>query len=138
MIHLIESLRKAVIDNIAYDVNDVHEKLFGGFCDCGGMMFQKFWLKLENTNILISECEKCWKNHAYVFNSMKFMRREEVKVVEKGELVEYLRNFLTDLELEAVVGRAQNKLYKPQDLARAKKKLFEINLPFETLVNFLR
>jgi len=138
MIYLIEPLRKAVIDGVAYSVEEVNEDLFGGFCNCGGKMFQKFWLNLETTRILFSECEKCWKNHAYIFNSTKFLKKEEVNLVEKGGLLEYLKTFLTDLELEALVSRAQNRVYKPQDLARAKKKLSEINLPFEELLESLK
>ncbi|MEM2726855.1 MAG: hypothetical protein QXV61_01170 [Archaeoglobaceae archaeon] len=138
MIHLIEPLRKAIVDNVAYNADEVTEKIFGGFCDCGGSMFQKFWLKLEGMRILISECEKCWKNHAYVFNSAKFIKKEDVKLIAKSEVLEYLKSFLTDLEVEAIIGKAQNRLYKPQDFARAKKKLSEMNLPFEVVANLLK
>ncbi|MCS7130838.1 MAG: hypothetical protein NZ872_05410 [Archaeoglobaceae archaeon] len=138
MIHLIEQIKRVVIDNIAYSVEDIKERIFGGFCDCGGSMLQKFWLNLEEMRILISECEKCWKNHAYVFNSTKFIKKEDVKLIAKGEILEYLKNFLTDLEIEAMIGKAQNRVYKPQDLARAKKKLLEMNLPFESLTDLLK
>lgn len=138
MIHLIEPIKKAVINDLAHDLEEVNEKIFGGFCDCGGLMLQKFWLEVENTKILISECEKCWKNYAYLFNSTKFMRKEDVKLVAKGEILEYLKSFLTDLEIEALIEKAQNRVYKPQDLARAKKKLFDMNLPFETIANLLK
>ncbi|MCS7144350.1 MAG: hypothetical protein NZ879_04945 [Archaeoglobaceae archaeon] len=138
MIYLIEQIRKVVIDNMAYSVDDVSEKVFGGFCDCGGSMFQKFWLRLEGMSILISECEKCWKNHAYIFNSTKFIKKEDVKLIAKNEIVDYLKSFLTDLEVEAIIGKAQDRVYKPQDLVRAKRKLSDMNLPFEGLVNLLK
>ncbi|MEG9195454.1 MAG: hypothetical protein V6S10_09085 [Candidatus Methanoglobus sp.] len=138
MIDLIEPLKLAVIENVAYGVQEVSEKLFGGFCDCGGRMLQKFWLNLEGMRILFSECEKCWKNHAYLFNSTKFLRREEVRLVGRGEILDYLKNFLTELELEALLSKAQSKIYKPQDLARAKKKLSDMNLPFEEIVSLLK
>ncbi|MEM0214577.1 MAG: hypothetical protein QXU31_03380 [Archaeoglobaceae archaeon] len=138
MIHLIEPIKRAVVDNMAYSLSEVNEKIFGGFCDCGGSMLQKFWLVLEGTRVLISECEKCWKNQAYIFNSTKFIKKEDVKIIAKNEVLDYLKNFLTDLELEAIVGKAKNRVYKPQDLARAKKKLSEINLPFELVENLLK
>lgn len=138
MIHLIEPIKRAVIDNVAYNLNEVNEKIFGGFCECGGSMLQKFWLSLEGMKVLISECEKCWKNQAYVFNSNRFIKKDDVKIIAKTEILDYLRNFLTDLELEAVIGKAKNRVYKPQDLARAKKKLSEINLPFELVENLLK
>lgn len=138
MIHLIEPIRRAVIDSVAYNLNEVNEKIFGGFCECGGSMLQKFWLNLEGMRVLISECEKCWKNQAYIFNSTRFIKKEDVKIISKSDVVDYLKNFLTDLELEAVIGKAKNKVYKPQDFARAKKKLSEINLPFELVENLLK
>lgn len=138
MIHLIEPIKIAVIDNVAYSISEVNEKLFGGFCECGGKMLQKFWLNMEELRVLFSECEKCWKNHAYFFNSTKFLRKEEVRLIEKGEILDFLKNYLTDLEIEALVNKAQNKLYKPQDLARAKKKLLDMNFPFEDLVSLLK
>ncbi len=138
MIHLIEPIKIAVIENVAYSVQDVSEKLFGGFCDCGGKMLQKFWLNLEGMRVLFSECEKCWKNHAYFFNSTKFLKKEEVKVIGREGILDYLKNFLTDLEIEALLSKAQNKVYKPQDLARAKKKLSDMNLPFEEIASLLR
>ncbi|MDK2876083.1 MAG: hypothetical protein PWQ22_493 [Archaeoglobaceae archaeon] len=138
MIHLIEPIKIAVIDNVAYSISEVNEKLFGGFCECGGKMLQKFWLNMEGLRVLFSECEKCWKNHAYFFNSTKFLRKEDVRLIEKGEILDFLKNYLTDLEIEALVNKAQNKLYKPQDLARAKKKLLDMNFPFEDLVSLLK
>jgi hypothetical protein len=138
MIHLIEPIKMVVIENLAYNVNDVSEKLFGGFCGCGGRMLQKFWLNLEGMRVLFSECEKCWKNHAYVFNSIKFLRKEEVRVIGKGEILDYLKNFLTELEVEALLNKAQNRAYKPQDLARVKKKLSDMNLPLEEILSLLK
>ncbi len=138
MIHLIEPIKMAVIENVAYSVKDVSEKLFGGFCDCGGRMLQKFWLNLEGMRVLFSECEKCWKNHAYVFNSNNFLRKEEVRVIGKGEILDYLKNFLTELEVEALLNKAQNRAYKPQHLARVKKKLSDMNLPLEEILSLLK
>ncbi|MEM2086854.1 MAG: hypothetical protein QXF06_05555, partial [Archaeoglobaceae archaeon] len=125
-------------EDVAHSLEEVNERLFGGFCDCGGSMFQKFWLNLKEMRILISECEKCWKNHAYIFNSTKFVKKDEVKLITKNEILDYLKSILTDLEVEAIIGKAKDKTYKPQDLARAKKKLNDMNLPFESLVDLLR
>ncbi|MCS7118845.1 MAG: hypothetical protein RMH75_02235 [Archaeoglobaceae archaeon] len=138
MIYLLEPIKKVVIEDIAYVGKEVKEKYFGGFCECGGMMFQKIWLDIEKTKILISECEKCWKNSAYFFNSYRFTKKEEVRVVEKIGFTEYLRSFLSDLEIEALIGKARDRSYKPSDLSRAKKKLNDMNISIEELIGVLK
>ncbi|MEM1578170.1 MAG: hypothetical protein QXN34_03190 [Archaeoglobaceae archaeon] len=138
MIHYIEPIKRVVLDDIAYNGETVNGKIFGGFCDCGGSMFQKVWLKIENLRILISECEKCWKNSAYFFNSTKFVKKEEAKVIEKSNFIEYLKNYLSDLEIQAMLEKAKGKPYKPADLSRAKKKLTEMNFSFEDVLEVLK
>lgn len=138
MIHYIEPIKRVVLDDVAYEVEIVNEKIFGGFCDCGGSMFQKLWLKIENLRILLSECDKCWKNIAYFFNSTKFVKKEDAKVVEKSNFIDYLKNYLSDLEIQAMLEKAKGKPYKPVDLSRAKKKLTEMNFPFEEVLEILK
>ncbi|MEM0350877.1 MAG: hypothetical protein QXR27_01800 [Archaeoglobaceae archaeon] len=138
MIYLLEPIKKVVIEDIAYSGEEVKEKFFGGFCDCGGIMLQKIWLNVENLRILISECEKCWKNSAYFFNSRKFIKKEEVKVVGRGEFVEYLKNYLSDLEIEAIIEKAKGKPYRPSDLSRAKKKLNDMNISLEEVIETIK
>jgi hypothetical protein len=138
MIHLLEPIKKVMIEDVAHSYEEVKEKTFGGFCECGAAMFQKLWLSIENLKILISECEKCWKNSAYLFNSTKFLRKEDVIVVEKSGILEYLKNYLSDLEIEAIIGKARSKPYKPSDLSRAKKKLDEMRIPLEGLLEIIK
>uniref|UniRef100_A0A7J2TJF2 Uncharacterized protein n=1 Tax=Archaeoglobus fulgidus TaxID=2234 RepID=A0A7J2TJF2_ARCFL len=138
MIYLLEPIKKVVIDDVAYSCEEVREKTFGGFCDCGALMFQKMWLSIENIKILVSECEKCWKNSAYFFNSTKFLKKQEVVVVEKFEILEYLKNYLSDLEIEAIVGKAKGKPYKPSDLSRAKKKLGDMKISLEEVLEVIK
>ncbi|MEM3927746.1 MAG: hypothetical protein QXT07_02240 [Archaeoglobaceae archaeon] len=138
MIYLLEPLKKVVIEDLSYSGEEVSNKRFGGFCGCGGKMFQKLWVKLENTRIMISECEKCWKNSAYFFNLTKFLGREEVHVVEKNAVKEFLKNYLSDLELNALIAKAKDKVYKPADFSRAKKKLSEMNFSLEEVLAILK
>lgn len=138
MIYFLEPLKKVVIEDLGYSGEEVKRRSFGGFCDCGGKMFQKLWVKIENTRIMISECEKCWKNSAYFFNSLKFLRKEDVSVIEKSAILDFLKNYLSDLELEALVAKAKDKVYKPVDLSRAKKKLSEMNFSLEEILPVLK
>lgn len=138
MIYLLEPLKKIIVEDVSYLGQEVKQKYFGGFCDCGGKMFQKFWINVEATRIMISECEKCWKNSAYFFNSTKFLRKEDVFVVERNSIVEFLRNYLSDLELEALIAKAKDYSYKPVDLSRAKKKLNDMGLSLEEILAILK
>lgn len=138
MIFLLEPLKKVVVEDLGYSGEVVEEKRFGGFCDCGGKMFQRIWVKLENTKIMISECEKCWKNSAYFFNFTKFLRKEDVQVVDKNAIVEFFKNYLSDLEIEALIAKARNRAYKPSDFSRAKKKLDEMNFSVEEVLSVLK
>lgn len=138
MIYLLEPLKKVVIEDLSYSGEAIDYKRFGGFCECGGKMFQKLWVKLEDTRIMISECEKCWKNSAYFFNLKKFLRKEEVQVVEKNAIVEFFKNYLSDLELEALIAKAKDRVYRPVDLSRAKKKLNDMNFSLEEVLTILK
>ncbi len=138
MIFLLESLKKVVIEDLSYSGEEVTQKRFGGFCECGGKMFQKLWVNVENTRIMISECEKCWNHSAYFFNSTKFLRKENVHVIEKNAIVEFLKNYLTDLEIEALIAKARDKVYKPVDLSRAKRKLNDMKISLEEVLAILK
>lgn len=138
MIYLLEPLKKVVIEDYCYSGEVINEKRFGGFCECGGKMFQKLWVNLGDMKIMISECEKCWKNSAYFFNLRKFLRKEEVQIVERNEIAEFFKNYLSDLELEALIAKARDKAYKPADFSRAKKKLNDMNFSVEEVLSFLR
>ncbi|MCS7121938.1 MAG: hypothetical protein NZ895_05005 [Archaeoglobaceae archaeon] len=61
------------------DCEEVKENLFGGFCNCGSVMRQRFWAKSDELEILIFECEKCWKNEALIFKNRTYINRIPVK-----------------------------------------------------------
>ncbi len=135
---LVEPLKKVIIEDRAIKGDEVRGSKFGGFCNCGGIMHQKFWIQNGAKEILISECEKCWKNEAMIFNSRRFVGKQEVRVLSKSEFIEYLRSILSDLEFEAVLGKARGSAYKPAALTRAKKKLTEMDLSIDEVIEVLK
>lgn len=138
MIRLIEPLKKVVLDDTVMSGEEVKEELFGGFCTCGGWMFQKIWIESETKKILISECEKCWKNEAIIFNSLKFETKQEVKVIGKHEFVEFLKEILSNSEIEAIINKARNREFHSIAYSNAKKKLLNMNFKMEEVLEMLR
>ncbi len=138
MMLVVEPLKKVIIDNRVLRSEEVKDKKFGGFCTCGGLMHQKFWIQNGSKEILISECEKCWRNEALIFNSKRFVGREEVTVLNKADFIKYLRDMLTEVEFESLIKKASNSSYKPSALSRAKKKLGEMGLGIDEVLELLR
>jgi hypothetical protein len=138
MIILIEPIRKVIIEDRAFDCKPVSENYFGGFCDCGGLMIQKFWVENENKSILISECERCWNNEAMIFDSKTFRGKEKVTVYDRFRIKDYLSEVLSFGELEAIVNKVRGKSYKPSSLSRAKKKLESLDLDFNEILQLLK
>ncbi len=138
MIRLIEPLKKVILDGIAHSGTEVQGELFGGFCSCGGIMFQKLWIENETRKILISECEKCWKNEAMIFNSTNFEGKQDVEVLGRNEFRDFLKEILDESELEAVINRARNREYHPMKCSAAKKKISRIKLKIEEVLELLR
>ncbi len=136
---VIEPLKKVVIDNKAYDVKVQNGKLFGGFCNCGGILKQKFWISVDSGSkkILISECDDCWKNVAMVFNSTKFVEKRDVRVLTRKDMKDFLSEVLSPSEYEAVISKARGDRYNPSAMSRAKKKLSEMNLDVNEILQFL-
>lgn len=138
MIKLVEPLKKVILEDTAYAGEEVEEKFFGGFCECGGLMLQKLWVQSGNKRILISECEKCWKNKAIVFSSFKFEEKRDVDVLNRHEFAEYLKNFLTDSEFEALLNKAKGREFQSIAYSNAKKKLLDMNFTIEEVLDILR
>jgi len=134
----IEPLNRLIKGNKAIKGEKVQEEYFGGFCDCGGIMYQKSWFSDDGVSFLISECEKCWKNELLSFNGNQLAgEKEEVQVVDRVELKEFIQDFLTPAEYEAIVARSKGESYSSSALSRAKKKLEEIDLTIEEIITYI-
>ena len=77
---ILDPLYRAIVDGRMVEGERVKSKQFGGFCRCGGVMHQKLWLNLDGKRVLVSECEKCWRNEATLFEGKEVVGRVEVTV----------------------------------------------------------
>lgn len=137
MLIYIEPLTKVFIDGKMYDGTKIRDKLFGGFCECGGLMHQKIWVNANGRNFLISECEKCWKNEVMEFNNLSLVNRSIVKVIDRGNIRDFIKEFLTDTEIEAIKNKVMGKDYNYNAFSRAKKKLEEIGLEYKDISHLI-
>ncbi len=128
---IIIPILKFFFENKAFNIEKVNRRLFGGFCSCGGIMSQIGWIKNE---IMLSECDKCWKIEAFRFNGKKFIERFEVEV---ERLRDFLNRILTLSEFEALENKAKNRDYNYSAYSRAKKKLEEMNFNVDEILSFL-
>ena len=135
MITLLEPFSILIIDGNALKVERVDGNVFGGFCRCGGIMVQKAWIE---ERILISECEKCWRVEALIFNGRKLVDRLEVKVIYRQNIDEFLRDLLSPAELEAIYRKARNSTYNYNAFSRAKRKLEELKIDVNEIIGLLR
>ncbi|WP_456329871.1 hypothetical protein [Archaeoglobus sp.] len=134
MIKLIEPLKKLIVDGLGVNGEEVEEQLFGGFCECGGVMYQRFWFTKDSEKILVSECEKCWKHKAMIFNSHSFVSRQNVDVLGKYDFIEFLKETLGSREFETLVKKAKNEDFDPISYSKAKKLLASMNLDVEEVL----
>jgi hypothetical protein len=134
---LIEPLTKILVNRCTVTGEKVKERVFGGFCVCGGIMYQKSWFKLDNDVIIVSECDKCWRNEAMLFNGKALALREEIKVVDRTSFRKFLKESLTTAEYEALESKLRNGKYNYNAFSRAKKKLEEMGLSVEEIVGFI-
>ncbi|RLI75483.1 hypothetical protein DRP05_14705 [Archaeoglobales archaeon] len=137
MLIFIEPLSKIFIDGKVYDGERVKDKLFGGFCECGGLMFQKIWANVDGRNYLISECEKCWKNEVMEFNNVSLIERTSIEVVDRANVTEFIGEFLTEAELGSIRNKVRGKDYNYNAFSRAKKKLEEIGLDYREIAHLI-
>ncbi len=135
---LIEPLTKILIHDHAVKGEKTKEKLFGGFCVCGGIMYQKSWFHMKNIYIVVSECEKCWRNEAMAFNGSKtLVSRDEVEVVDRTQIKPFLKRLLSPSEYEALIARARGEEYSYNAYSRAKNKLAKIGLSLDEILGYL-
>jgi len=132
---LLEPFSVLLVDGNALKVERVDGNVFGGFCKCGGIMVQKAWI---GERILLSECEKCWRVEAFIFNGRKLMSREEVKVIYRQNIDEFLRDILSPAELDAIYRKAKNTTYNYNAFSRAKRKLEELSIDVNEIIGLLR
>ena len=132
-ITLIEPLIKLIIENKTYNGKKVSKKYFGGFCKCGGIMYQKFWFETKYLTLLVSECEKCWRCELLSFNGATLAWRKDVEVINKSNFIEFLKSKLNDSELKALKASFLGKNYNYDDFYSAKRKLENIKLNLEEI-----
>ncbi|MDI9645247.1 MAG: hypothetical protein QFX40_00960 [Archaeoglobales archaeon] len=135
---LIEPLRKFLLEGAALDCEEVDQNLFGGFCSCGGTLRQRFWIRRDNLEIMISECERCWSYEMAVFENKKFVERKKVEVIKKKEVRDLLKDLLSPAEFEALIGKVEGRNYNPSLFSRAKKRLSDLNLDISKIIEILR
>jgi len=128
---IINPLQKIFFEGKVYEIEPVNG-LFGGFCDCGGVMTQKGWV---GNWLMIPECESCWKLEAFLYENYRFVERFEIPLVD---LEDFLREILTPLEFEAIVQKVNGQSYNYTTFSRAKKKMEEMNLVLDEIIEALR
>ncbi|MFO7966108.1 MAG: hypothetical protein R6U44_00720 [Archaeoglobaceae archaeon] len=134
---LIEHLYKMQVNSHFFEGEKVRDSIFGGFCDCSGTMFQKMWFDLNGKSTLISECEKCWKNEAMIFDGSELTSREEIEVVDRRDFSSVLKSILSNSEYEALNSKWQSRDYNYNAYSRAKKKLNEVGLSPEEVTSYI-
>lgn len=132
----VEPLKLLICDNEA-SKGVKAERIFGGFCECGGIMFQKSWHLINGRKLLVSECDKCWKVKAYAFSGLDLVDTFEVKTYTRANLLDLLRELLSEAEFNAVVEKFNGGNYNYSALSRAKKKLENLGVDFEELISHL-
>ncbi len=113
------------------------ENYFGGFCECGGVMYQKSWHNVNGKKLLVSECEKCWKVKAFAFSGLDLVESFELKLYSRGNIKELLKDILTDVEYQAVLEKLNGGNYNYSAFSRAKKKVESLGIRFEELASYL-
>lgn len=134
---LIEHLTKMQVNGNFISGEKVKKQVFGGFCACGGVMFQKLWFNVDGKLILVSECEKCWRNEAMVFNKDKLESRDEVRVIDRRDFSNVILEILTEKEYDAIQAKVNNRKYNPSVLSNAKKKLNKVGLSIEEVTSYI-
>ena len=132
---IIEPLNSIVFDGRTISGKRVNCRLFGGFCDCGGVMYQKAQFKNGKYGILVSECEKCWKNKALVFSDDgKVKSKLDVRVVDRSTISDFIRSVLSSSEFQALLSKASGKTYSYTTFSRAKKKLENMGIDIDKIL----
>lgn len=135
MILFIDPFSVVILEDKAVKAERVNGNIFGGFCRCGGIMLQKAWI---DDTLMISECERCWKVEAFRFNGRRLIDRCDVKVIYRQNIVDFLREILSPSEFEAILNKAKNVQYNYNAYSRAKKKLEDLKLNVEEILNLIK
>ncbi len=132
---IIEPLNSIVFDGKTISGKRVNCRLFGGFCDCGGVMYQKAQFKNGKYGILVSECEKCWKNKALVFSDDgKVKSKLDVRVVDRSTISDFIRSVLSSSEFQALLSKVSGETYSYTTFSRAKKKLENMGIDIDKIL----
>ncbi len=132
---IIEPLNSIVFDGRTISGKRVNCRLFGGFCDCGGVMYQKAQFKNGKYGILVSECEKCWKNKALVFSDDgKVKSKLDVRVVDRSTISDFIRSVLSSSEFQALLSKVSGETYSYTTFSRAKKKLENMGIDIDKIL----
>ncbi len=135
MTEYIESLKTLIYNGKA--IKGIESRGFGGFCKCDGIMVQKTWHESDSLQILVAECENCWRTEILVFSGSKLVDRREVRVITRNEIRGFLSERLSVSELEAILDKAKGDDYNYGSFSRAKKKLESIGLDVNEIINEL-
>ncbi len=132
----IEPMNTLILDGEALEGRRVNNELFGGFCECGGVMLQKAVFQSGKKNVILSECERCWKNRAMILENGE-VDVKDVRVVNRGKMSEFLKEILSDSELEAIRNKAKGREYSYTSFSKAKKKLEKLGLDVGEVMKLL-
>lgn len=136
---VIEPLNSLVFEGKAIPGKRVNSKLFGGFCECGGIMYQKAKFKKDKFGILVSECEKCWRNQALVLSvDGELVSKVDVKVIDRSSISDFIRNILSSSEYKALISKASGGKYSYPVFSKAKRKLESMGINVNDLLGFFR
>ncbi len=135
----IEPLNSLIFDGKALKGVRVKDKIFGGFCECGGTMYQKIRFLNSELGILVSECESCWKNDALILSMSegRVIDRGNLKLVDRSNIIDFLKEILSESELNSIIMRASGESYSHSSFSRAKKKLEKMNLSVDDILTLI-
>ncbi len=133
MIYYLDPLSIVLIDGKAFRAEKVNGNVFGGFCRCGGIMVQRAWV---GDNLMISECEKCWRVEAFFFNGRRLIERRDVEVFYRRNIKDFLKLFLTNSELEALILKAKTGEER-REFESARRKLEGLSIDVKELLSLL-
>jgi len=134
MIYYLDPFSIVLVNGKAFKAEKVNGSVFGGFCRCGGIMLQRAWV---GDRLMISECEKCWRVEAFLFNGRKLVERRDVEVFYRQNIGDFLKTVLSKSEFEALLMKARNRKFNERDFIRAKRKLEEIKIDVGEVLKML-
>jgi len=110
---------------------------FGGFCECGGTLIQRTWHNINGRDILISECDRCWRFKLIAFVEYEVYEISDVVSFNRNNLREFFKSFLSEAEYEAVMTKIEGKNYNYSAFSRAKKRFEEMGLDIDSFLKLI-